>query len=114
MPGKFGYSQLERNGENERGGNVVGNVFGLLEVDSIKLVLGSQIKNSLDKRGAVPRSDRRGEIAGTSPSTDGDASHRTMSMSLLDKVRDVLGAGGIQAEDGGIWGGDAKNTCMSA
>lgn len=98
MPGAPGYSQLKRNIRNRWHGNARG-VFGSLEVNRVKVVLGSHIEDSLDKRGAVLRGDRRGEITGTSPSTDGDASHRAMLVSQLDKPRDVAGPRGVKAED---------------
>lgn len=110
MPGKFGYSQLKRNGEDEQGGDTAGKIFRLLEIKPVKLVFGSQIKDSLDKCGAVLGSDRRREITGTGPSTDRDASHGTMCLSLLHELGDVFGTRSIKAKDGGIFGGEAKNT----
>jgi len=61
---------------------------GLLEVNSVKVVLGDHIKDSLDELGAVRRSDCRREISGTCPSTDRDASHCPMLLSLCNERRD--------------------------
>lgn len=82
MPGRFGYSQLEH---NEWRGNAREDICDLLEVNPIEVVFGSHIEDSFDKRGTVSRGDRRREISGTSPSTDGDASHRAMFVSLADE-----------------------------
>ena len=96
MPGLFGYSQLER---NERRGNGRGNVFGSLKVNPVKAVFGGHIKDSLDKRRTILRSDRRREVTGTSPSTDGDASHRPMCLSLLDKVWKIADPRVVKTQD---------------
>jgi len=70
-----------------------------IEVNPVKLVFGGHIKDGLDERGTVLRSDRRREKARTSPSTDGDASHRPMFLSLADKVWNVTGSRVVKTED---------------
>ena len=87
----------------------MGNIFGLLEVNSVKAIFGDHIKDGLDKRGAVLGSDRGGEIAGTSPSADRDTRHRPVVLSLLNECRNVGDIGGVDSQDGGIWAGQAKN-----
>lgn len=62
-----------------------------VEVDSIKTVFANHSKDSLDKRGTVLRGDRRREVSGTSPSTDGEDSQRVMVVGLLDEGGDVRG-----------------------
>lgn len=73
-----------------------------LEVDSIKTIFADHTKDSLDKRGTVLRGDRRREVSGTGPSTDGEDSQRVMVVSLLDEVGDVRGARSFYTEDGGV------------
>lgn len=109
MAGVFGYSQLKRNVKNERRGNGAGRVYGLLKVNAVKAVVGGQVKDSGHKRGTVAGSNCRREITGTGPSTDGEASHCAVRMSLLDELRDIGGVGGVKTEDFGIWGGEAIN-----
>jgi len=94
---------------DERRGYVTGNIFGLLKVNSVKVKFGGHIKDGLDKRGAVRGGDCRREIAGASPSADGDTRHRTMLLSLLDKRGNVGNIGGVNGQDSGIRGGQAKN-----
>ena len=60
-------------------------IFGLLEVNLVKLVFGDHTKDGLDKRRTVLRGDRLRHIPGTSPSADGDACHRVVLVSLLDE-----------------------------
>lgn len=66
-----------------------------VEVDTIKTVFANQIKDSLDKFGTVLRGDRRGEVSGTSPSTDGEDSQSVMLVSLLDEGGNVGGTRGF-------------------
>ena len=86
----------------------MGNVLDLLKVNSVKVIFGGKIKDGLDKRGTVLGGDRRGEIAGTSPSTDRDTGHRAVVLSLLNERRNIGGIGRVNAQDGGIRGGKAK------
>jgi len=96
MPGRFGYSQLER---NEWCGNAREYICDLLEVNPIEAVFGGHIKDSLDKRGTISRGNGRREMTGTRPSTDGDASHRAMFVSLVDEFWNVALPRGVKTED---------------
>lgn len=87
------------NAVNEWRGNGGENFFGSLEVDCVKLVFGSHIKDSRYKLCAVRRRDRRGEISGTGPSTDGDTGHGAMCLSLGNEFGDVADPRVVKAED---------------
>jgi hypothetical protein len=109
MPGLFGYSQLKGNVRNEWRGNAREDGFSSLEVNPVKGVFGGHVKDCLDERGTVLRSYRGGEMSGTSPSTDGDASHHSVLLSLLDEIWNVADPRVVKAEDRWIRGGDPKN-----
>jgi hypothetical protein len=107
IPVRLGYSQL-RSVKHEGRGDDSGNTFDLLKVDRVKTVFIGQVKHSLDKGGTVLRGDRRREVTGTSPPADGNASQRSVVMSLLDELRDEGRPRAIKTESRGVLGCDTK------
>ena len=87
-----------------------GSVSNSLEVNSVELVFGGKIKDSLDECGTVPRSDRPGEETGAGPPAYGGAGHRTVRLCLLNELSEVGRVIVRKTEGGWIWGGETKNT----
>jgi len=81
---------------------MLGKFCGLLEVNSIKVVLGDYIKDGLDELGAVRRSDSRREKGRTSPSSDRETSNCTVLLGLCNERRDDGVIRGVNIEDRGI------------
>ena len=105
MSKESGYSQLDDR-QDERFSDDLSSKLRLLKVNSIEVVFRCLSRIVLANVERF-RAETAVEI-GTAPSTDGNTRHRTMFLGQLNECGNQRLPREFKAEDGGVWGCDAK------